>query len=57
MYAVVVNDEEQFSIWRSGRDIPPGWRHTGFTGGKQQCLSHIAEVWVDMRPVSLRVNA
>ncbi|GAA2735050.1 MbtH family protein [Streptomyces nogalater] len=55
-YAVVVNAEEQFSIWSAGREIPPGWRQTGFFGSKQQCLAHIAEVWVDMRPASLREN-
>ncbi|MFC9932505.1 MbtH family protein [Streptomyces sp. NPDC127190] len=53
-YAVVVNEEEQFSIWRSGREVPSGWRQTGFFGSKQECLAPITEVWVDMRPASLR---
>ena len=51
---VVVNDEEQYSIWPEGRDPPAGWRATGKTGSKDECLAFIAEVWVDMRPLSIR---
>lgn len=54
VYAVVVNDEEQYSIWLDGRDLPNGWRREGFTGPKDDCLAHIDEVWTDMRPASLR---
>ncbi|MCX4820760.1 MbtH family NRPS accessory protein [Streptomyces sp. NBC_01142] len=53
-YVVVVNGEEQYSIWVSGRELPDGWRQVGVTGTKQECLSHIEEVWTDMRPLSLR---
>jgi len=53
-YHVVVNDEEQYSIWPAEREPPAGWRATGFTGTKQACLAHIEEVWTDMRPLSLR---
>jgi MbtH protein len=53
-YQVVVNDEEQYSIWPDGRDLPLGWRSAGKAGTKQECLSHIEEVWTDMRPLSLR---
>lgn len=53
-YMVVQNDEEQYSIWPAGRELPAGWRQTGFSGPKQECLAHIDEVWVDMRPASLR---
>ncbi|GAA3475281.1 MbtH family protein [Nonomuraea roseola] len=53
-YKVVVNDEEQYSIWFAGRPVPDGWREAGFAGGKQQCLDHIEQVWTDMRPRSLR---
>ncbi|MGV9359296.1 MbtH family protein [Amycolatopsis sp. NPDC003731] len=53
-YRVVVNDEEQYSIWPADREGPPGWTATGFTGTKEECLSHIDEVWTDMRPASLR---
>lgn len=53
-YSVVVNDEEQYSIWLEGRDIPAGWREAGFAGTKDECLAHVDEVWTDMRPLSLR---
>ena len=53
-YTVVINEEEQYSIWAAHREIPPGWRAVGVTGSKQECLSHIDEVWTDMRPRSLR---
>jgi len=53
-YAVVVNDEEQYSIWQAGRDLPAGWRTDGFTGTEDECLAYIDETWTDMRPASLR---
>lgn len=51
---VVLNHEEQYSLWFVDRDLPLGWREDGFRGSKQECLDHIAEVWTDMRPLSLR---
>jgi MbtH protein len=54
IYDVVINHEEQYSIWLADRDVPTGWQRTGFSGAKQACLDHIAEVWTDMRPLSLR---
>ncbi len=51
---VVVNDEEQYSVWWCNRELPLGWRETGYRGSEEDCLSHIAEVWTDMRPKSLR---
>jgi MbtH protein len=53
-YLVVVNDEEQYSIWFAGRDIPAGWRAEGKRGTKAECIAHIDEVWTDMRPLSIR---
>jgi MbtH protein len=53
-YRVVLNHEEQYSIWPEDREIPPGWRDAGKTGPKAECLAHIREVWTDMRPLSLR---
>lgn len=53
-YHVVVNDEEQYSIWLAEQELPAGWRTTGTSGTKEECLSHIDEVWTDMRPRSLR---
>ena len=54
IYNVVVNDEEQYSIWPEFREIPLGWRNAGKTGTKAECLEFINEVWTDMRPKSLR---
>jgi MbtH protein len=54
MYEVVVNDEEQYSIWRTELDVPAGWRQVGVRGAKDQCLSYIDETWTDMRPRSVR---
>jgi MbtH protein len=54
VYKVVLNHEEQYSIWPVDRDNPPGWRDGGKTGAKAECLAFIKEVWVDMRPLSLR---
>ncbi|GAB3799202.1 MbtH family protein [Micromonospora zhanjiangensis] len=53
-WAVVVNGEEQYSVWPDFRPVPPGWRTTGFTGARQECLDHIAVVWTDMRPRTVR---
>ncbi len=53
-YVVVVNAEEQYSIWPAGRDIPAGWRAAGFEGEQAECLAFIDESWTDMRPLSLR---
>jgi MbtH protein len=53
-YAVVVNDEEQYSIWPDDRELPAGWRREGVVGPKAECLAHIETVWTDMRPLSLR---
>jgi MbtH protein len=54
IYKVVVNHEEQYSIWPADRDNPLGWRDAGKTGTLEQCKDYIREVWTDMRPLSLR---
>jgi MbtH protein len=54
IYVVVVNHEEQYSIWPNYKQIPAGWRPAGFEGEKDKALSWIKEVWTDMRPLSLR---
>jgi MbtH protein len=51
---VVVNDEDQYSLWPADQQPPGGWRAEGFTGSRQECLDHIDEVWTDMRPRSVR---
>ncbi len=54
VYKVVLNHEEQYSIWPAERENPPGWRDAGRSGPKAECLAYIKEVWTDMRPLSLR---
>jgi len=54
LYKVVVNHEEQYSIWPAERELPPGWREAGKQGLKAECLEYSKEVWTDMRPLSLR---
>ena len=54
IYKVVVNHEEQYSIWPDDRDNALGWTDVGKTGTKTDCLDYIKEVWTDMRPLSLR---
>ena len=56
IYKVVVNHEEQYSIWPADRENALGWRDAGTSGSKQQCLDYIKDVWTDMRPLSLRKN-
>jgi MbtH protein len=53
-YVVVLNDEEQYSIWPAGDPLPAGWRAEGTRGPKQECLEHIDRAWTDMRPASSR---
>ena len=53
-YKVVVNHEEQYSIWPAERENALGWRDEGKSGLKTECLEHIKVVWTDMRPLSLR---
>lgn len=55
-WLVVVNDEEQYSIWAAGSPLPPGWLPAGFAGTREACIAHIDEVWTDMRPLSLRTR-
>jgi MbtH protein len=54
-FQVVVNDEEQYSIWPADGEPPAGWRPAGFTGPRDDCLAHVDRVWTDMRPKSLRI--
>jgi MbtH protein len=53
-FTVVINHEDQYSIWPAGPEIPAGWREAGVTGNKSDCLAHIARVWTDLRPASVR---
>jgi MbtH protein len=53
-YKVVINHEEQYSIWPADRENALGWRDEGTQGSKEHCLTHIKQEWTDMRPLSLR---
>ena len=54
IYKVVINHEEQYSIWPADRENPLGWQDAGKQGSKAECLTYIKDVWTDMRPLSLR---
>lgn len=54
IFNVVVNHEEQYSIWPDYKEIPAGWKAVGKSGLKKECLDYIEQVWTDMRPLSLR---
>jgi len=55
-YHVVVNEEDQYSIWLEHKALPAGWRALDKIGSKAECLAYIESVWTDMRPRSLRVR-
>ena len=55
-YCVVRNDEEQYSILPLDRETPAGWHAVGVEGDRQHCLSHIEQVWTDIRPASVRAR-
>jgi MbtH protein len=54
VYTVVINHEEQYSIWPTYRELPLGWTAVGKEGPKAECLAYIETQWTDMRPLSLR---
>ncbi len=54
IYKVVMNHEEQYSIWPADKENALGWNDVGKSGPKAECLAYIKEVWTDMRPLSLR---
>ena len=56
LYKVVVNHEEQYSIWPADRENALGWRDDGFRGTKAVALAYIKDHWTDMRPLSLRMQ-
>lgn len=54
LFDVVLNHEDQYSIWPVGKEIPAKWRAVGVRGSKEECLAHIKAVWTDMRPLTVR---
>ena len=53
-YEVLRNDEDQYSLWLDGHDVPDGWHRVGVAGSKEECSEYVDKVWTDMRPRSLR---
>lgn len=53
-YLVLVNDENQHSLWPRRLDVPAGWRTAFGPAGRQACLDHVEAAWTDLRPASLR---
>jgi MbtH protein len=53
-YIVLVNDEEQYSLWPSQKDIPAGWNSVGVSGSKAECMEYVDKVWTDITPLSVR---
>lgn len=53
-FYVVINKEQQYSIWPVNKEIPLGWEKVGVKGTEEECLTHIKKVWTDMRPLSLK---
>ena len=54
IYKVVINQEEQYSIWLANKDNAIGWKDIGKSGSKAECLECIKKIWTDMKPLSLR---
>lgn len=54
LFKVLVNHEEQYSLWPDYKAVPTGWRETGQRGSKAECLAYVEHEWTDMRPLSLR---
>ena len=54
LYKVLINQQEQYSLWPDYRAVPAGWREAGKQGSKADCLAYVEQVWTDMRPLSLR---
>jgi uncharacterized protein YbdZ (MbtH family) len=53
-FLVLVNDEDQHSLWPAFADIPQGWRKVFGESGRAECLAYVEQHWTDMRPKSLR---
>jgi MbtH protein len=53
-FLVLVNDEDQHSLWPVFADVPAGWRIVFGEDSRQRCLDYVEEKWTDMRPRTLR---
>ncbi|MGW3207642.1 MbtH family protein [Streptomyces sp. NPDC001135] len=52
-FLVLVNDENQHSLWPSFAEVPAGWQVAHPEDTHQRCLDYVEEHWTDMRPRSL----
>ncbi|WP_112471240.1 MbtH family protein [Streptomyces triticisoli] len=53
-FYVVVNDEDQHSLWPTFADVPAGWRVVSGPAGRAESIAYVEENWPDIRPRSLR---
>lgn len=53
VYLVLVNEENQHSLWPASLAVPAGWHTTHGPAVRQECLDHIETTWTDLRPASL----
>ncbi|MEU9702421.1 MbtH family protein [Streptomyces sp. NPDC047981] len=52
-FLVLVNDENQHSIWPSFAEVPAGWRTAFGEADRDACLAYVEQHWTDLRPSSL----
>ncbi|EFF88549.1 MULTISPECIES: MbtH family protein [Streptomyces] len=52
-YLVLVNEENQHSLWPAFAEVPAGWTAVHGEDSRQGCLTYVSEHWTDMRPASL----
>lgn len=53
-FHVVVNAEQQYSIWPEYKAMPAGWQEIGISGDRQACLAYVSGIWTDLSRRSLR---
>lgn len=53
-YIVLINEEEQYSLWPEVVEVPDGWTQVGPVGAKDECSAYVTENWTDMTPKSQR---
>jgi MbtH protein len=53
-FLVLVNDEDQHSLWPARIAVPGGWRVVHGETDRQSCLDYVDENWTDLRPLSAR---
>ncbi|WP_394537192.1 MbtH family protein [Lysobacter enzymogenes] len=55
-FIVLINDEEQYSLWSQSIPVPSGWRVAHGPAVRQACLDYVDEVWKDLTPRSVRLR-